>query len=113
MSRVFVSFLPPISYRCRWISDSLLVLRLKIPPVKNKGTKKRTFGRFGVPEAPLLAVNVFWHVNVLSANRYRCASLDDGDTFLETVEQNVSVQGESSSLCWLTKSKQLCWGIPS
>ena len=23
------------------------------------------------------------------------------------------IQGESSSLCWLTKGKQLCWGIPS
>ena len=23
------------------------------------------------------------------------------------------LQGESSSLCWLTKGKQLCWGIPS
>jgi hypothetical protein len=61
-SRVFVSFLPPISYRSRWISDSLLVLRLKIPPVKNKGTKRRTAGRFGVLKAALLAVQVFWRV---------------------------------------------------
>ena len=26
---------------------------------------------------------------------------------------NLHLQGESSSWCWLTKGKQLCWGIPS
>ena len=30
---------------------------------------------------------------------------------LEAAQMNL--QGESSSLCWLTKGKQLCWGIPS
>jgi hypothetical protein len=61
-SRVLVSFLPPISYPSCWISDSLLVLRLKIPPLRNKGTKKRTVGRFGVLKASLLAGQLFWHV---------------------------------------------------